>query len=113
MATSNTARGDTVKIPVMDGTTNDLISRQKLKEDMYHEAFEKDSDMQRWDSGCWIRYKLFEKAVDDQPSVQHEITEDDVKEWAHKRGLAIIDGALYAEMKRRCAGCCYEPVEGV
>ena len=36
---------------------------------MYHEAFEKDSDMQKWDSGCWIRYKLFENVLRDTPSV--------------------------------------------
>ena len=35
---------------------------------MYHETFEKDSDMQRWDSGCWIRYKLFETILEKQPT---------------------------------------------
>ena len=30
---------------------------------MYHEAFETDSDMQKWESGCWIRYKMFERAI--------------------------------------------------
>lgn len=43
---------------------------------MYHEAFEKDSDEQRWDSGCWIRYKMFERVVDRQPSAQPERCED-------------------------------------
>lgn len=38
-----------------------------LKERMYHEAFEKTTDMQRWDSGCWIRYKMFENVVKDIP----------------------------------------------
>lgn len=46
-------------------------------------------------------------------SVQHEITEDDVKEWLHKRRLVVIDAVLYWEMKRKCAGCVYEPIEGV
>ena len=46
----------------------DLISRQALRQAMYHEAFEVDSDMQKWDSGCWIRYKLFEKVIDNMPS---------------------------------------------
>lgn len=32
-----------------------------LRRAMYHEAFETDSPMQKWDSGCWIRYKLFER----------------------------------------------------
>lgn len=47
----------------------DLISRKALREAMYHEAFEMDSDMQKWDSGCWIRYKMFEKHLKDAPSV--------------------------------------------
>ena len=50
----------------------DCINRQALKQAMYHEAFEVDSDMQKWDGGCWIRYRLFEKIVDIMPSVQPE-----------------------------------------
>ncbi len=50
----------------------DCINRQALKQAMYHEAFEVDSDMQKWDGGCWIRYKLFEKIVDIMPSAQPE-----------------------------------------
>ena len=46
-----------------------LIDANALSMSMYHEAMEKDSDMQRWDSGCWIRYKLFEKVLDAQPTV--------------------------------------------
>lgn len=51
---------------------DDLISRQALRSDMYHEAMEKDSDEQRWDGGCWIRYKMFERVIDRQPSAQPE-----------------------------------------
>lgn len=47
----------------------DLISRKALRDAMYHEAFEKDSEMQKWDSGCWIRYKMFENLLKDAPSV--------------------------------------------
>lgn len=46
-----------------------LIDADALKETMYHEAFEKDSDMQKWDSGCWIRYKMFEKAINSAPTI--------------------------------------------
>ena len=49
---------------------SDLIDRQALKDAMYHKAFETDSDMQKWDSGCWIRYKLFENTIDELPSVK-------------------------------------------
>lgn len=52
--------------------SDDLISRQALKQAIYHEAFEADTEMQKWDGGCWIRYKLFEKIVDILPSVQPE-----------------------------------------
>lgn len=47
----------------------DFISRQALRDAMYHEAFETDSDMQRWDSGCWIRYKMFENAIEAAPTI--------------------------------------------
>lgn len=46
----------------------DLISRQKLRMALYHEAFELDSDEQRWDGGCWIRYKMFERVVESMPT---------------------------------------------
>ena len=48
----------------------DLIDRQELRKAMYHEAFETDSDEQRWDGGCWIRYKMFERVLDSLPSAQ-------------------------------------------
>lgn len=48
-----------------------LIDRNVLKANMYQEAFESDTDMQKWDSGCWIRYKLFEKVVDSTPTVPY------------------------------------------
>ena len=44
------------------------IDADMLREKMYHEAFEKDSEDQRWDSGCWIRYRMFENAVDSIPT---------------------------------------------
>lgn len=43
------------------------ISKELLESRMYREAFETDSNMQKWDSGCWIRYKLFEKILDAMP----------------------------------------------
>lgn len=36
---------------------------KELEEKMYHESFEVDSDMQKWDSGFWIRYRLFENVL--------------------------------------------------
>lgn len=46
-----------------------LIDADKLEKEMYHEAFETDSDLQKWDSGCWIRYKMFRDCIVRQPTV--------------------------------------------
>ena len=40
---------------------------QDIKAAMYHECFEADQsedDMQKWDSGNWFRYKLFENVME-------------------------------------------------
>lgn len=50
----------------------DPIDRQELRKAMYHEAFETDSDDQMWDSGCWIRYKMFERILGSMPSAEPE-----------------------------------------
>ena len=54
------------------------INEETLRKLMYEEAFEKDSDMQKWDSGCWIRYKLFENCLEAVPA-------EDVMEIKHGR----------------------------
>lgn len=77
---------------------DDLISRQALRSEMYHEAFEKDTEDQRWDSGCWIRYRMFERVIDRQPSAQPEIkciakimlTEEQVQEAFEKAKKEIL-----------------------
>ena len=76
---------------------DDLISRQTLKQTMYHEAFEIDTEMQKWDGGCWIRYKLFEKIVDIIPSVQPE---QKTGQWISNRHT---DTVLCSECKK-CYG---------
>ena len=63
-----------------------LINAEALEKAMYHEAFEKDSDMQKWDSGCWIRYKMFENAIAAAPTVDAipiSVIEDIKSEIAH------------------------------
>lgn len=47
-----------------------LIDADALRETMYHKAFETDTDMQKWDSGCWIRYKMFENALENAPTIE-------------------------------------------
>lgn len=46
-----------------------LIDADALSRAMYHEAFETDSEWQRWDSGLWIRYKMFENALKNAPTI--------------------------------------------
>lgn len=47
-----------------------LIDADALSRAMYHEAFETDGDWQRWDSGLWIRYKMFENALESAPTIE-------------------------------------------
>lgn len=49
------------------------IDADALRNAMYHEAFETDTDMQRWDSGCWIRYKMFENVLEKMPVVSPQV----------------------------------------
>lgn len=35
----------------------------KLMKNMWEATFVEDTDMQKWDGGCWIRYKLLENVV--------------------------------------------------
>lgn len=46
------------------------IDADVLESRMYHEVFEKDSEDQRWDSGFWMRYRLFEKVLREQPTLE-------------------------------------------
>lgn len=46
-----------------------LIDADALSEAMYHEVFETDAPV-RWDGGCWIRYKMFENAIENAPTIK-------------------------------------------
>ena len=73
-----------------------LIDADALIERMYHDAFETDTDMQKWDSGCWIRYKMFENAIDDAPTI-------DAVEMVHGEWIEsnlIKDGRIFL-----CSNC--------
>lgn len=47
-----------------------MIDERELRKEMYHAAFETDSDEQRWDSGLWVRYRLIERVIDSLPPAQ-------------------------------------------
>lgn len=50
-------------IPLPEGHGR-CIDADELRKAMYHEAFETASPMQKWESGCWIRYKMFERNLE-------------------------------------------------
>ena len=91
-----------------------LIDADDFGNRMDHEAFEKDTDMLRWDdSGCWIRYKLFEKVLREQPTVEPEQCEwiaKEVKnvpygllvECSKCGGSELVNNALY---HKYCPNC--------
>ena len=60
-----------------------LIDADTLSAKMYHEAFETDTDEQKWDSGCWIRYKMFERILAEQPTVL-ETDENGLVKYKHE-----------------------------
>lgn len=80
------------------------IDADQLKTVMYHEAFEKDSDWQKWDSGCWIRYKMFETCIDAIPSA--DVRENVRGEWLEKE---VVDDRKDAKIQQwqqaRCSVC--------
>ena len=57
-----------------------LIDADALRQRMYHEVFETDTDMQKWDSGCWIRYKLFENCIESATTISPDEVRG-VGEW--------------------------------
>lgn len=81
------------------------IDADALQETMYHEAFEKDSDLQKWDSGCWIRYKLFEKCIDAAPTIEPKRGKwEDVEDVLYE---GITDGTPYTvtAVGYKCSVC--------
>jgi len=46
-----------------------LINADALNDEMYHKSFEVDDGRNVWNSGLWIRYKIFEEAIRDAPTV--------------------------------------------
>ena len=58
-----------------------LIDADALREIMFHRAFEEDSDMRRWYSGCWIRYKMFEQAIEETQTIDAEPVRHGRWEW--------------------------------
>lgn len=47
-----------------------LIDADALKKEMYRKSFEVDDGRNVWNSGLWIRYKIFEEAIKDAPTIE-------------------------------------------
>lgn len=46
-----------------------LIDADALNAEMYHKSFEVDDGRNVWNSGLWIRYKIFEEAIREAPTI--------------------------------------------
>lgn len=70
-----------------------LIDADALRARMYHDAFETDSNMQKWDSGCWIRYKMFEIAIASAPTIEPEQTKmiKEIRKWINSGNRGNAD----------------------
>lgn len=62
-----------------------LIDADALAADMYQRAFETDTPLQRWDGGCWIRYKMFEIAIKEAPTIERKIITCNDCDWWTKQ----------------------------
>lgn len=47
-----------------------LIDADALDQAMYHKAFEVYDGRTMWNSGCWIRYKIYEEASREAPTIE-------------------------------------------
>ena len=47
-----------------------LIDVDALDREMYHKSFEVDDGRQKWNSGLWIRYKIYEEASREAPTIE-------------------------------------------
>ena len=80
------------------------IDADALRARMYHEAFKTDTDMQKWDSGCWIRYKLFENCIDAAPTLSPDEVRG-VGKWEQKE-IINLDDTTIEQMQSACCSVC-------
>lgn len=70
-----------------------LIDADALNDEMYHKSFEVDDGRNVWNSGLWIRYKIFEEAIRDAPTVDAVPARHG--RWLNKRYGVKFDGHSY------------------
>ena len=81
------------------------IKAEDVREKMYHEAFDTDTDMQKWDSGCWIRYKLFENVIESVEGVDvDQIIDEHIREYLAARRLVLVNAEAPTNVRTLRAG---------
>lgn len=65
-----------------------LIDADALDKVMYNKSFETDDGRQKWNSGFWIRYKIYEEAIREAPEVD-AIPIDWIKKWMEEDDSSI------------------------
>lgn len=99
-----------------------LIDAEAFRAIMYQRCMVEDSEDQKWDSGCWIRYRLFEKTLEEMPPAQPERKTGrwihdgydfpHGNDWIHcsvcgKRGINVP-----ADLSKYCPNCGAKMEEG-
>ena len=80
-----------------------LIDADALRDRVYHEAFETDTPDQKWDSGCWIRYKMFERNIKNAPTIDAVPVKHGrwINDNCSECGLYVYHG----DMRNYCPNC--------
>ena len=66
--------------------TGRLIDANDLSAEMYRKSFLVDDSRNRWNSGLWIRYQIFEEAIRDAPTVE-AIPVEWIRQYINEHGL--------------------------
>ena len=66
------------------------IDADALSAEMYHKSFEVDDGRNVWNSGLWIRYKIFEEAIRDAPTLD-AIPVEWINAWWYKYRFAVVE----------------------
>ena len=73
-----------------------LIDGDALESEMYRKSFLVDDGRNVWNSGLWIRYKIFEEAIRDAKTVDA---------IPIKHGRWIADESMYTVGEAQCSVC--------
>ena len=69
-----------------------LIDADALDRAMYHKSFEVDDGRNVWNSGLWIRYKIYEEASREAPTI-------DAEPVRHGKWIDTNDGGICSMCK--------------